>query len=1020
MYYRRIIFILPFLLLFITNYSYSKDIKFDHISIEQGLSQSTVHNILKDSRGFMWFGTMDGLNKYDGYKFTVYRHDPDNPNSISSNVIWALHEDQDGVLWIGTTSGGGLNKFDPNTERFVHYQHDPENPNSLSDDKVWSIYEDPADSGKIIWVGTLGGGLNKLIMNGKSGFDRDVENIICYKHDPNDSNSLSNDEVWTIYKDSLGNLWVGTNGGGLNKLIYNKDNDKNPKFIHYKHTPGQGNSLSSNRIRSICEDKTYGLFIGTEGGGLNLFNVKTEQFIHYKHDPLNPYSLSNNDIWCVYKDLADVIWVATNHGLNKLIVPSNDSHDSSGKLNNENKEFKFIRYYHDPNNPTSISDNSVFSVYDDQSGVIWFGTVLGGLNKWARGKYKFVHYQTREEDLSTLGNNFIRAIYKDQVGLIWVGVENGGCYYFDRNLDTYKHYTHDPNDPYSICTNQISCFFEDRSGNLWIGTTTGLNKLVTDLRKIKIRKEADLSELEFKRFVHEPENPSSLSDWTINAINEDELGYLLLGTSNGGLNRFDPENETFVHYQRENDTNSLSHNNVTSICIDQKNTIWVGTYGGGLNKLIPVTADNNFYYEVKFKHYTENDGLANNVVYGLLEDNIGCLWISTNKGLSRFDPKTEIFQNYDVNDGLQSNEFNRGVCYKGRDGELLFGGVNGFNAFYPDQIENNLNVPPIQLTDFKIFNESVSLNSPIFIEKIAMTKEISLEHDQNFFSLEFSALDYTDPTKNQYAYMLEGIDKTFIYSGTRRYANYTKIPPGKYTFRVKGSNNDGIWNEHGTSVRIIITPPWWRTGWAYAFYALILGSIVVGLWRFQVRRIQIRNELKMKSFEAQKLQEIDSMKSRFFANISHEFRTPLTLILGPIRKMLDKAKDQEAKQELNMMQRNARRLQRLINQLLDLSKIEAGKMTLQTRPENIVALLNRIVQSFESQAKLKGIELVFHSEQDEIIAYVDRDKIENIFFNLLSNALKFTHEGGTVEFGIRISECGKKINSEFRNRHCCY
>jgi signal transduction histidine kinase/DNA-binding response OmpR family regulator len=444
------------------------------------------------------------------------------------------------------------------------------------------------------------------------------------------------------------------------------------------------------------------------------------------------------------------------------------------------------------------------------------------------------------------------------------------------------------------------------------------------------------------------------------------------------------------------DIHSISSNIVEGIFEfpdSDGSTLWIGTQGGGLCQFDKGTGE--------FTIYTKKDGLPVNRVLKIIADPKGNLWLAADWNICMFDTAKKMIKYFEASNELPASPF---ACLIDHEGELFFGGYRGLVRFYPDSMKDNSYVSDPVLTDLKINYKPAELDT-VITEK----KSIVLAYQQNYLSFEFAALDFYRPELYQYAYKMEGADKDWVFTdATRRYATYTNLDPGKYIFRIKCANNNGVWNEQGTSVRIIITPPWWRTGWAYVLYALILGSIVVGLWRFQVRRIQIRSELKMKSFETQKLQEIDSMKSRFFANISHEFRTPLTLILGPINKILTKTRNQEIKQELNIMQRNAQRLQRLINQLLDLSKIEAGKMTLQARPENIVALLNRIVQSFESQAKLKGIELKFQSEQDEIIAFIDRDKIENIFYNLLSNALKFTSQGGNVAVVCKIQFVNRK------------
>jgi serine phosphatase RsbU (regulator of sigma subunit)/ligand-binding sensor domain-containing protein len=777
-------------------------IKFERISLEQGLSQSVVTCILQDSRGFMWFGTLDGLNKYDGYGFTVYKYDPLDSSSLSDNSISAIYEDDSGRLWIGTRAG--LNKFDRKTEKFTRYQHDPANPHSLSHNAVTSIYADsPATAGRnMLWIGTFAGGLNKLVLSpadGGEGSDRQKEQFVHFKHDPKNPSSLSHDRIWSIYEDQSGSLWITTIGGGLSRL--SRDDREKEQFIRYQHDPPNPTSLSHNTARPIVEDKSGTLWIGTSGGLSRLIrdDREKETFVHYPNDPADPNSLSNNDVWSIYEDQSGTLWIGTyGGGLNKF---------------SKEKE-KFAHVKKDPANPNSLGHNMVMSICEDHTGTLWIGTGGGGLDKLDAKSRGFINYRHNPADPYSLSNDGVAAIYEDRSGTLWIGTGEG-LNKLDRDRGRFIRYQHDPANPHSLSAMGVSAIYEDDSGTLWIGTGNGgLNKL-------------DKANERFVHYQHDPANPSSISDNTVYAIFENDAHSLWIGTTSG-LNKFDKAKEQFIHYSHDPaNPKSLSNNRIFSIYADPdsaESVLWIGTWGGGLNR-----------FDIKsetFSHFTERDGLPNGVIYGILGDNGGNLWLSTNRGLSNFDPKTKTFRNYDVDDGLQSNEFNQGAYFKSKAGEMFLGGINGFNRFYPDRVKDNPHVPPVVLTAFKKFDKLVELDTAI-----AEVKEIKLSYKDNFFSFTFAALDYTNPNKNQYAYKLEGFDSDWIYCGTRRYASYTNLDGGEYLFRVKGSNNDGVWNEEGITIKIIVTPPFWKTWW---FLALTAFSVAFAGYVFYRQRLDVK------------------------------------------------------------------------------------------------------------------------------------------------------------------------------------
>jgi PAS domain S-box-containing protein len=783
-----------------TAYAQEPNIKFEHITVDQGLSQSSGLCILQDSKGFMWFGTQDGLNKYDGYKYISYKYNELDSHSLSDNWITSIYEDKSGAIWVGT-DGGGLNKFDQETEQFTHYIHDINNPSSLGANRVLSIYEDQSGG---LWIGTNGGGLNQ--------FNQETRQFTHYTHDPDDSKSLSNDTVLSIYEDQSGGLWIGTDGGGLNQF-----NRETRQFTHYTHDPDKPDSLGYNTVSSIVEDRFGNFWLGTSswygnayGTALEKFDPELGQFTHYTHDPNDPNSLSENIVPSIWKDNSEILWIGTGFsGINKL----------------DTKNHKFTTYKHKPTNLSSLSDDHVSSIYEDRNGTLWIGTFNGGLDKLDRKTGKFTHYTHDPNSPNSLSSNAVWSVYEDHLGNLWIGTFGSGLDKFDRATEQFTHYTHNPNNPNSLSDNTIASIYEDHLGNLWIGTFRGgLNKL----------------ERETGRFIHykyDPDNRNSLSDNLVWSIYEDQFGTLWVGGyGQGGLNKLNRETKQFTRYKHESSNpNSLSYDRINAIYEYPADTLWIGTYGGGLEKFDIATET--------FTHYTDKDGLPNNSVVGILADDEGNLWLSTGKGLSKFNPKSETFRNYDVSDGLQGNEFDGVKAYfKSKTGEMFFGGLNGFNAFYPEQVKDNPHIPPIVLTDFGKFDGSVKLDTAI-----SETKEIKLSYKDRFFWFEFAALDYTNPSKNQYAYKLEGFDKDWIYSGTRRYASYTNLDGGTYTFRVKGSNNDGVWNEEGTSLKIIITPPPWKTWWAYTLYAVALVSAVLGYVQWRTRAQAKENALLRES-----------------------------------------------------------------------------------------------------------------------------------------------------------------------------
>ncbi|MCP5106692.1 MAG: SpoIIE family protein phosphatase [bacterium] len=835
----------------------TEKITFDHISLEQGLSQVSVSCILQDNKGFMWFGTQDGLNKYDGYHITVYRPEEGNPNSLSNIRIAALHEDNSGMLWIGTM--GGLNRFDPKTETFTRYTHSPKKPDSLGSNLVNTIYEDTAGT---LWVGTTGGGLNKfnrvtgtftrftavdgdpagLRSNSVTAVTGDKNGTLwvgtwkgwVHKLNPGEKRFSvfqvqappeiregdGRQQVQVMYEDGSGRFWVGITGGGLHIL----DRDTGNITRSYYRKPGERSGLSSNFITSIRETAAGQVWIGTRGGGLNKFNRDTQTFETYLHIPEDPESLNSNFVQAIYEDRSGMLWIGTfSGGINRFKCGKN----------------KFLLYKKDPLDRDGLNANMVRALVLDREDFLWVGTQGGGLNRFHPDRETVTHYTVQPENPESLAGNFVNALHEDKSGTLWIGTDGGGLNKFNRENDTFTRFGHRPGDPHSLSHNSVYVIKDAPGGNLWVGTWGGGLNLFNPASG-KFTHWAD------KR--HDPH--SDANDW-IHTLYRDREGTLWLGTVRG-LTRFERETGAFTCYCSDpHSPYSLKHNMVTSIYEDDDGVLWFGTSGGGLNKYEPNLD--------KFTIYKQKDGLPNNVVYGVLADKSGNLWLSSNKGLTKFNPGEKTFRNYDVSDGLQSNEFNGGAYYKSKNGEMFFGGIRGFNAFFPENVKNNPYIPPMVITGFYIFNKPVPIGkkgeSPLQ-QSITRTEKIELAPGRDFFSFRFAALSYINSAKNQYAYKMEGFDEDWVHVGTQRYASYTNLNPGEYTFHVKGSNNDQVWNDEGTSVKVIVHPTFWETPWAYALYFLLLGAVLFGIRRFELTRERARvkereSELRVQAAEAQ-------------------------------------------------------------------------------------------------------------------------------------------------------------------------
>jgi len=863
-------------LLFLTASSsaFTDDYIFKKLTVNDGLSQSTVFTTLQDSRGYMWFGTINGLNRYDGYEFKVYNNNPVDTTSISDNFISALFEDDEDYIWVGTINGL-LNKFNRETETFTHYNvndyfeliDEPETeyyeyPLAFSRNQLNTITSIKQDADGYLWIGTWGNGLIR--------FDKKGEGGSHYYYKPNDPFSLSYNRIMDISTDGKNNLWVATFGGGLNRATLENHPDSSGKLIrnnrirfeHYKNTNGNKTSLSDNKIITLFEDgdetlwigtydgglnkldlknktlssieakftsyTTRGIFsdcicnntvmaiaqdndgyiwIGTFGGGIDKLDIRSESFTHFYHEPLNPKSLPDNDILSLFVDKSGILWVGSHLGEGVTRVQKNIA-----KFNLVNK---------DSGEEPTLNDDVVWSVYADSKNNLWVGMYRGGLNFINNRTNRTVVHQLSENNKNSVSDNHIRSIKEDNFNNLWVGTYSGGINRLNLKNGKFDRFINDPKDPNSLSANQVQDIFIESDSVIWLATFGGgLNKLSF--------KENHSGIPTIIKYMHNPSDPESISDNRVYKLLKDSKENFWVGTYGGGLNKFDPTTGLFKYYRNNaDDPNSISDDNILSLLEGSDGFIWVGTSGGGLNKFNSSTN--------KFTRYSTNQGLTSSTVYGILEDNSRNLWLSTDDGIFRFDIEIEKFIRFGLEDGLQSLEFSGGAYFKDKSGMMYFGGINGLNYFYPDSIPLNNYVPPVVISSIKLFNDNLK----------GELDEIILSYDQNFISFEFSALDYTNPRRNRYSYKLEGLQQYWQnVDANMRIANYTNLPADEYIFRVVGSNSDGIWNTEGTSIKLIITPPYWQTWWFIALVIIILGFIT-----YYISTISIKNQLAIEQLK---------------------------------------------------------------------------------------------------------------------------------------------------------------------------
>lgn len=966
----------------------SRGLQVDRLSVQDGLSQTTVWTVLQDARGFIWMGTEEGLNRYDGYGFQIFEHDPQDPRSLAESEVFTLIEDPVGILWVGT-SGGGLDRFHRENESFEHHRHDPEDPHSLSNDHVLSLTIGPEGA---LWVGTEGG-LDRLRADGSferllpptapdtkgpkvwsTHFDRNGElwlatdhglfrnvpgheRFASFPHRVADPRSLPGEFVYTLAEGPTGYLWVGTNKGlclfdtaaGACEVIRNPETQKWPQ----------------DAINSLHIDRAGALWVGSVTQGLFRRAPGAEGFENFRHNPADSRSLSDDSILSLHEDRSGTLWLGTYVGTNKYDLTRD----------------AFTVYRHRPGQRNSLSSNSVWALLPGRRGELWVGTFNHGLNRFDPARQRVTTYSANSADPRALPSGAVNGLWEDRGGYLWVATW-GGLARFDPAEESFTSWHHDPADPKSLASELVHTVLEDSTGRLWVGTYKGVQVF-------------DRTTGQFQRSADFPGVP-------IQILFEDQHGTLWAGSDRSSLFQRSV-GETFTPFEPE----EMAPLKIASIHEDATGHLWVGTYGRGL-----------YHFDGARRpvaRYGKAEGLPNNSVLGILSDQNNQLWLATNNGLASFDPIHKTFSYFDVDDGLQGNVFTSNSSCSGPEGELFFGGVQGLTAFHPADVQRNPHPPTVVLTDFRLFDRSVPLRSsnprsPLE-SVIEETQELMLSHRDYVFSLEFAALHFKAPRRNRYAYRLQGFDTQWIETDAMgRSVRYSNLTSGDYVFQVKASNADGVWNEEGRSLRIRVLPPPWKTWWAYLLYTLAGGAVLLAGWRsatFMNRRLERLVEARTAQIEelnAELKRRNDELEG-FTYTVSHDLKSPLITVqgfLGLLRQDLNAGNIDRVHHDCDRISRAATNMQELLNDLLELSRI--GRLTNPPQLISLEALVAEVLELLDGPLRERGIDITVGADLPTV--YGDHLRLREVLQNLVENAIKYLGDQETpkIEIGVTTRE----------------
>jgi signal transduction histidine kinase/ligand-binding sensor domain-containing protein/DNA-binding response OmpR family regulator len=979
--------------------------RFSRLNPGLGISHDRIKCFFKDRKGFLWIGTVSGLNRYDGYSLKVFRNDPRDSTSVINDDINKLFEDPDGRMWV--LSYSGLDVYDPKTETFRHDPMPLLSSMGIQDRNISDIRRDKKGN---YWFVHRTQGIFRL--------DGKTREHLRFHHLESDTTSLHSNSLAELIEDKNGDFWFLHTDGVIEKF-----DATNLKVVYRSRILANYNHMAVlSYAMSMDADDDLWIYVTDRNRGVYMFESKTGRLTHI-HRNSTPIRLNIDIVHGIVVDNQNMIWVATDHGGINLI----------------HKKKKSVQYLlHSDQDEQSLSQNSINVLYKDDDGIIWAGSFKEGISYYHENIIRFPIFKTIPGDASSIPFDDINCFAEDEKGNIWIGTNGGGLIYFNRANNTFRQYLHDPANPQSLSTNVIVSLCYDHDHKLWIGTYYGGMNCYDGNR--------------FIRYKHNPGDTTTISDDSIWEIFEDSKHQLWVGTMGGGIDVLGPDRKRirgygtrylntihanyipafmedsdkniwigtgygieflntttgkFTHYLSEpNNDKSVSNNSILSIIEDSRGVIWIGTHGG-LNLFDKKSKT--------FRAFTADDGLPHNSIFTVVEDINHNIWLGTPNGLSNLvidknakDSIVFTIHNYDHSDGLQKKQFNENAAMKTWKDEIVFGGASGFNLFNPNDIRINQTKPRIAITGLQILNKDVGIGQEINGRKIldrviAETDELILRHKDNVFSIEFAALSYFHPQRSKYRYRLKGFDRSWVtVDASQRKATYTNLDPGDYVFQVKASNNDGVWNEEGIEMRITVLPPFWRTRTALVIYILlILGALMVTRKLIQQRE-RLKFAIEQERQEVQRIHELDMMKIKFFTNVSHEFRTPLTLILTPIERLIKKTTDPVQLTQFQLIHRNAKRLLNLVNQLLDFRKMEVQEIKFNPSEGDVVAFIKDTVASFSDLSEKKNIKLEFQTSVQQLETIFDQDKLEKILFNLLSNAFKFTQEKGVVSVQLKL------------------